>query len=143
MARKSVIYCIFSDLVNAMKPVVGNKYIFLKDRPSFKEGDVPMSRFAVIDLPTSITDAVIGNRKVMLNTSGVIYLFVQARSNNTLDVNAMGDFIDSTIDTFPVKGTYCVATNPQLRMTGNDGQGFQVATITFDLRSRWGVFENT
>lgn len=141
MAKKSTLYHIYSDLVNAMKSVVETKYIFLKDRPNIKEDDVPMQKFVVIDLPTSIRDYVIGGRKTLLETSGVFYVFVQARSNKTLDVNATGEFIDSIVNLFPISGDNCVATNPSVRMTGSDGFGFQVTTITFDLRGRWGVFE--
>lgn len=141
MAKKSVLYYIYADLLNAMKTVVESKYIFLKDRPNTKDGDTPMAKFAVIDLPVSIDDYVIGNKKTMLTTSGVFYLFVQARNNGTLDVNATGDFTDSVVNLFPIKGNYCSATNPIVRMTGNDGQGFQVVTITFDLITNWKAFE--
>ena len=141
MAKKSVLYSVYSDLVHAMKTVVDSKYVFLKDRPNTKEGELPMSKFAVIDLPVTINDYVAGNSKTMLTTSGVFYLFTQSRSNGTLDVNITGDFVDAVLDLFPISGTSCVASNPVVRMTGNDGQGFQVCTVTFDLRCRWGVFE--
>lgn len=137
---KSVIYEIYNDLVTAMSSVVSKKYIFLKDRPNISGEDSPMSRFVVIDLPSAITDSVIGEQKTMLKTTGVIYVFVQARSNNTLDVNAMGDFADSILSLFPISGEKCVATNPSLRLLGSDGQGFQMAIIPFDLRCRWGTF---
>lgn len=141
---KSVLYNIYADLTNAMKTVVDGKYVFLKDRPKNSGGDeyaAPMPKFAVIDLPVSIDDYVIGNKKTMLTTSGVFYLFVQARSNGTLDVNAAGDFTDSVVSLFPIKGNCCSATKPVVRMTGNDGQGFQVVTITFDLITNWKVFD--
>lgn len=141
MAKKSVLYNIYADLLNAMKIVVESKYIFLKDRPKTNDGDAPMAKFAVIDLPVSIDDYVIGNKKTMLTTSGVFYLFVQARNNGTLDVNATGDFTDGVVALFPIKGNCCSATNPIVRMTGNDGQGFQVVTITFDLITNWKAFE--
>lgn len=139
---KSVIYKIFSDLVSAMSSVVNSKYIFLKDRPNINSDEVPMSRFLVIDLPGEISDYVIGGQRTMLTTTGVIYAFVQARANNTLDVNAMGDFTDSIISTFPISGISCVATNPSVRLRGSDNQGFQMAVIPFDLRCRWGAFND-
>lgn len=137
---KSTLYNIYADLVNAVKPIVGVKYVFLKDRPNIKEDEVPMSKFVVIDLPTTITDAVIGNNKTLLNTSGVFYAFVQARSNATLDVNAMGELVDSIVNLFPIDAKHVVATNPRVMMRGSDGQGFQVTTITFDLRCKWRTF---
>lgn len=137
----STLYNIYADLVDAMKDIVDAKYVFLKDRPSLKSGDVPMSKFVVVDLPTTIRDYVIGGRRTMLETSGVIYAFTQARSNNTVNITEMGELVDAIVDRFPISGTYCVATNPNVRMSGSDGQGFQVTTITFDLRCRWRAFE--
>lgn len=139
MAR-STIYKIYSDLVNAVKTIVGVKYVFLKDRPNTKDEDLPMSKFVVIDLPTPINDAVIGGNRTLLQTSGVIYAFTQSRSNNTLDVNAMGELVDSIVNLFPIDAMYVVATNPRVMMRGSDGQGFQVTTITFDLRCKWRAF---
>lgn len=141
MAKKSVIASIYTDLVTAMKTVVENKYIFLKDRPKLKDDDAPMAKFAVIDLPISIEDYVIGKKKTMLTTSGVFYLFVQSRNNGTLDINSTGDFTDNVVSLFPIVGQYCSASDPVVRMTGNDGQGFQVVTITFDLITKWKAFE--
>ena len=141
MAKKSVLYNLYADLLNAMKTVVDSKYVFLKDRPNVKNGDTPMSRFAVIDLPVSIDDYVIGNKKAYLTTSGVFYLFTQARNNGTLDVNAAGDFTDDVVSLFPINGDYCSAASPVVQMRGNDGLGFQVVTITFDLQTKWRAFE--
>lgn len=139
---KSTLYNIFADLVGAVSPIVNSKYIFLKDRPNVGDSGTPMSQFVVIDIPTTIQDYVIGESKTMLHMGGILYVFVQARSNNTLNVNAVGDLIDSLVSIFPIKGTHIVATNPRVLMSGADGQGFQVTTITFDLRCRWGVFSN-
>lgn len=139
---KSVLYNIYNDLTSAMKTVISAKYIFLKDRPKIEQDDAPMAKFAVVDLPIGIDDYVIGNKKTMLTTSGVFYLFVEARNNGTLDVNATGDFTDNVVGMFPINGKYCSATNPVVRMTGNDGQGFQVVTITFDLITKWKAFES-
>ena len=142
MAKKSVLYSIYADLVNALKSVIEAKYIFLGERPKTSDTDTPMSKFAVIDLPVSISDYVIGNRKTYLTTAGVIYLFTAATKKNTLDVNVTGAFVDNVANLFPISGETCVASNPVVRMSGGDGEGYQVTTITFDLRCRWGVFEN-
>lgn len=141
MAKKSVLSSIYTDLVNAIKNVVDKKYIFLKDRPNIQDGEEPMAKFSVIDLPISIDDFVIGNKKTYLTTAGVFYLFTQARKNGTLDINATGSFVDDVIGLFPIDGSTCVASNPVVRMTGSDGQGFQVVTITFDLQTKWRAFD--
>lgn len=141
MAKKSVLFNLFNDLTEAIKTVIAAKYIFLKDRPKIGNSDSPMSKFVVIDLPISIEDFVIGNKKTYLTTAGVFYLFVQSRKNGTLDPNATGDFTDNVISLFPIKGEYCSAANPVVRMNGSDEQGFQVVTITFDLQCKWRAFD--
>ena len=137
---KSTLFNIYADLVNAVKTIVEAKYVFLKDRPNIGNGEVPMPQFVVIDIPSTIHDYVIGDKRTMLQTSGLLYVFTQSRSNNTLNVNTTGDLVDSLFDIFPISGEYAVATNPRVMMRGSDGQGYQVTTISFDLRCRWGVF---
>lgn len=139
---KSVLYNIFDDLTKAVKNVVEAKYIFLQDRPDTSKQDSPMQKFAVISLPLGIEDYVIGNKKTLLNTEGVFYLFTQARSNNTLNINTMGDFVDKIENLFPIVGEYCTAANPVVRLSGRDNLGYQVSTITFDIQTKWKAFEN-
>lgn len=139
---KSVLYNIYNDLTEAMKKVIETKYIFLKDRPNVGKDDTAMSKFVVIDLPLSIEDYVIGNKKTLLNTTGVFYLFTKARSNSTLNIESTGKFVDSVVDLFPFRGDYCSAANPIVRISGSDGLGFQVTTISFDLQTKWKAFEN-
>lgn len=138
---KSTLYNIFSDLVTALGTVMESKYIFLNERPKMSDGGTPMEKFVVVSLPVSIDDYVIGNRKTYLTTSGVFYLFARSRSNDTLNVNMTGELVDDVTGLFPISGTCAVASNPVVRMTGSDGMGFQVTTVTFDLRSRWRAFD--
>lgn len=140
-AKKSVIYRIYADLVGAFKDVIETKYIFLANRPKVSDSDEPMQKFVVIDLPVSITDICKGKKKRLLSTDGVFYLFTQARSNSTLDVNIMGDFIESVEALFPYIGECCSISDPIVRMTGSDEYGYQVTTITFDLQTKWKVFD--
>lgn len=139
---KSVLYNIYADLVNAMKDIVEAKNVFLQDRPNIKEGSLPMSKFVVIGLPATIRDYVIGNRRTYLTTTGTISVFTQSKKNATLDLEPMGSLVDSVIDLFPISGVYCVASNPNVLMSGSDGDGYQVSIIAFDLRCRWRAFEN-
>lgn len=141
MTKKATLYNIYNDLCTALTPVVGKKNVFLQDRPSHQEGEVPPNKFAVIELPVSIRDTVIGNQNTMLSTSGVIYLFVLSRNNKTLDVNAAGDLVDAVVSLFPISGQYSVATNPDVRLMGTDGGNHQVIMVTFDLRTRWRAFD--
>ena len=138
---KSTLFNIYNDLVEAVKPIACTKNVFLRNRPKLIEGSSPMKRFIVIKLPANIEDLVKGHKKTCLYTTGVFELYVQARSNDTLDPNATGDFTDEIEDLFPIKGQYVIASKPITRSTGSDENGFQVITITFDLHSRWGVFK--
>lgn len=140
MANKSVLYSIFDDLVEAVSPIVGKKYVFLGNRPKITDGEKPMSKFIVVSLPVSIDDYVAGNKKTLLNTTGVFYLFTQARSNNTLDIGATGDLEKDVEDLFPIKGKCITASKPKVRITGSDGSGYQVVTVTFEIQSKWKVF---
>lgn len=138
---KSVLYNIFNDLTKAVKNVVEARYIFLQDRPDTSKEDTPMQKFVVVSLPLGIEDYVIGNKKTLLNTDGVFYLFTQARSNNTLNINTMGDFVDQIVNLFPIVGEYCTAANPVVRLSGSDNLGYQVSTITFDIQTKWKAFD--
>lgn len=140
MAGVSTLTCVFDDLVGALSSVIDKRFIFLNDRPDVNEGDTPMKKFCVINLPISINDYVIGGEKTMMNTAGIMYLFVKSRKNNTLDVNSTGDFVDSVEKLFPIKGKYVVGTSPVVQLKGSDGNGYQVVSISFFLRSRWKVF---
>jgi hypothetical protein len=139
MAKKSTLRCVFDDLVTDLTATLSKNRIFLQNRPNVKSEGAPMEKFCVISLPVSINDYVVGNERTLLETAGVFYLFTQARSNNTLNLDA-SDFIDDVMKRFPIKGTYCVASNPSLRLNGADEYGYQVAIITFDLRCRWKAF---
>lgn len=138
----STLYKIYSDLVTAVSGVINPKYIFLRERPKFENGSVAMSQFVVISLPVDIEDYVIGNRRTYLTTGGILYLFNQSKANGTLNLNATGSLVDSICDLFPISGTYISAVKPVVQMTGSDENGFQVTTVTFDLRSKWGALSN-
>lgn len=138
----STLYKIYSDIVTAVSSVINSKYIFLRERPKFESGTIPMSQFVVISLPLDMEDYIIGNRKIYLTTGGILYLFNQSKSNGTLNLNATGTFIDSIVDLFPINGTYVSAVKPVVQQTGSDENGFQVTTVTFDLRSKWGALSN-
>ena len=86
MAGVSTLNSVFGDLVDALSSVIDSSLIFLNDRPDVTDKDKPMKKFCVINLPISINDYVIGGEKTMLNTAGIMYLFVKSRKNNTLDL---------------------------------------------------------
>lgn len=138
----STLYSIYADLVNAIKNVVGVSNVYLKDRPKQTNGTTPKSRFVVIDLPARLRDQVVGYRQTYVTSSGILYLFSQAKSNGTLELNATGELVDDILALFPINGENVSAVKPVVQMTGYDDNGFQVTTVTFDLRSKWGALSN-
>ena len=138
----SVLRCVFGDLVDALKTVVPENKIFLGDRPSLSEGIEPLGTFAVIELPVSIEDLAIGNKKFVLQTMGVIYLFNKCKKDRTVRINDLSDSVDSVVGLFPISGSYCVAADPSVLLRGSDGTGYHVTTITFYIHTRAGVFNS-
>jgi len=124
---------IYGDLVSAMNTVLDKKLIFL-GRPDTISSE--MTKFATIEIPATITDVAYGKNKLMLNTTGLITLFVKSKSNGTLNVNAMSDLVDCVIDLFPINGQYCAAARPTPFMKGDDGQGFNYTEIAFHIHTK-------
>lgn len=142
MATKSPITRIYTDLVKALSGVVESKYIFLGRPNTSMNSDCPMTKFAVVELPVRIRDYAIGQKKWMLVTQGVFFLFTKGKSNNTLNVNAASDFVDEVTSLFPIVGDVCSATNPVVLLDGSDEYGYQVTSISFDLITKVNVFSN-
>ena len=138
MAKKTPISAIYTDLVTALSVVIESKYIFLGGRPDTSSES--MNKFAVIELPVGIEDIAVGRKKFSLSTTGVVYLFVKAKSNGTLNVNTTSDFVESVCGVFPVNGDYCEAYNPSVLMKGADEYGYQTVSITFDINTKAYVF---
>jgi len=139
MAKKNVIKSIYTDLVLAVAQVIDAKYIYLGGRPDAIQKDSKIGKFVAIELPVAIEDIAHGNRKFVLNTTGVIYVFVKGKKDTTLDINST-DLVDDIVDLFPFNGEVCGTANPSVIMRGSDGYGYQVTTITFDLQTKPNIF---
>lgn len=139
----SAITCIFTDLVKAIKKVLPDKSIFLGVRPIFAESSTRLDRFAVIKLPISIEDIAAGKKKFVLQTTGVIDLYSRAKNDRTFRINELSDFQSSVEDLFPISGDYCVAADPTTLIQDSDEFGYQVISISFNLHTRAGVFQQT
>ncbi len=138
-----VLASIFTDLTTALTTVIGSEFIYLGNRPKLGDKSEPMKKFAVIQLPVSIEDIAVGKKKFALSTTGVFYLFTQSKKDSTLNLTASSDLADDVSGLFPIDGKFCQATNPSVLMKGEDGFGYQVTTITFDLRTKAKVFDNS
>lgn len=140
MAAKTPITLIYSDIVNALSNVIESKYIFFGRPNVSKDGDCPMKKFVSIELPVGIEDYAAGKKKWMLVTSGVVFLFVKTKKDNTMNLSTTSDFIDNVVKLFPINGTVCSASGPRVLLSGADEYGYQVTSITFDLQTKVNVF---
>lgn len=140
MEKKSTLQCVFEEAVDALSSIIDRNRIFLMKRPTVTNGSKPMDKFVVVSLPINFEDYVIGDKKTLLESAGIIYLFTLGRKNGSLDLNKTGEFADDVMSLFPLKGKYIVCTKPVLQLKGEDDNGYQVVTITFDLRCRWEAF---
>lgn len=131
---------IYTDIVTALSQVIENKYIFLGRPDTSMNGDSPMNKFAVVELPVSIRDIAHGKKKFVLNTTGVLFLFTKGKNNNTLNLGPTSDFIEDVINLFPYTGAVCSISNPDVLMRGADKYGYQVTSISFDLQTKANVF---
>ena len=137
MAGRTTIAKMYNDLVNAVDGIVERKYIFVGGRPDIKEAELEkMKKYIVVELPVGIEDAVVGNHKFHLTTSGVFYLISEAKKNRTFNINALSDFTEEVTDKFPICGEYIVATNPSVLMSGMDEFGYQIVTVSFDVHNK-------
>ena len=127
---------LYSDLVDKVKTVIDERYIYPSNRPNVGKNDQTMKNFIVIDLPDNIVDIAAGKPRLMLVTTGIISVFVKAKSDNTLKVNETSDLIDEVLDLFPISGEYCAAVNPVPLMRGSDGYGYQFTDIKFEIHTK-------
>ena len=141
MATKTPITLIYTDIVNALSQVIESKYVFLGRPNNSMNGDSPMNKFVVVELPVPIDDIAHGKKKFVLTTTGVLFLFTKSKSNNTLNLNTASDFIANVEGVFPYTGKVCSISNPSVMMRGADEYGYQVTSITFDLQTKVNAFK--
>lgn len=138
MAAKTPISIIYNELTDFLAQFISEDNIFWGNRPDAVSDK--MKTFAVIDLPTEISDLVVGNSDFSLETTGVFYLFARSKTNATLNGNSASDLVHSVKSGFPYSAQHIKATKPVVLSRGYDGNNFHVFTITFDLRTKVNSF---
>lgn len=129
---KPTMYNIFNSLVTAAKTTdVAN--IFLSNRPDVTK---EMTEFVVIDLPTEQYRSVKGNDDFVVRTDGVFYIGMRAKSDNTPNIGKQTALVQKFLDLFPIKDDHIVATEPTVLLKGSDKSGFQITTISFNIRTK-------
>ena len=139
---KEPLKLIYADLVNAVATVAERKNIYIGGRPNVINEESVVSSYVVIDLPASVEDIAFGNRRFVLDTAGVIYLFVKGKKDRTLNINATSSLVEKVTGLFPIVGDVCGAANPKVLMRGSDEYGYQVVSITFDLQTKPNAFSD-
>lgn len=95
-----------------------------------------MSEFVVIDLPTELYRAVKGNDDFIVRTDGVFYIGVKAKSDNTPNISKQTELVHKFVNLFPIEDNFIVASGPSILMRGDDKAGFQITTISFNIRTK-------
>lgn len=129
---KPTMYNIFNSLVKAAK-ATGVANVYLSNRPNVTK---EMTEFVVIDLPTEQYRAVKGNDDFIIKTDGVFYIGMKAKSDNTPNIGKQTALVQKFLDLFPIKDDHIVATEPTVLLKGSDKSGFQITTISFNIRTK-------
>lgn len=129
---KPTMYNIFNSLVSAAK-TTGIESIYLSNRPKIAK---EISEFVVIDLPTEQYRAVKGNDDFIVRTDGVFYIGVKAKSDNTPNILKQSELVQKFMDIFPIEDEFIVASGPRILIRGDDKAGFQITTISFNIRTK-------
>ena len=131
MTGKPLLFLVYEDLVDAIKGI--GKKTFL-DRP--KNTSEELTNFIVVDIPTEIRGRAKGNADFTSECYGTFSVFCKAKTDRTLNINAQSDLTQKVLDIFPINGKHVTATKPTILMQGEDGYGYQVTQITFNLRTK-------
>jgi len=131
MGKKSLIYLVYSDLVDAVNGI--GKKTFL-DRP--KRTEVELANFVVVDLPTELRGRVKGRFDFTADCYGTISVFCKAKTDGTPNIAMQSELTQQVLDVFPINGKHITASHPGVLMQGEDGHGYQVTQITFKLRTK-------
>lgn len=127
MAEMSLTQRILKTVAGVINPVVGISY-YLTRPNSFTE---EVKHFAVIELPTSFRRTLIGMGDEQKETTGVIWVFSKAKSNNTPNIGDLTTLSESVEKLFPMRGEGFSCIDPDVRYMGADDYGYQVSRISF------------
>ena len=96
----------------------------------------PLDEFIVVTIPTAVeNNELSSNGEYDLFTAGV-QIEVYVRGRGGMLVGRLDELTRSILERFPVVGDSCVTTRPTLRLTGSDGNGYDVANIIADVYTR-------
>jgi hypothetical protein len=77
-----------------------------------------------------------GNDDFIVRTEGVFYIGMKAKSDNTPNIGKQTALVQKFLDLFPITDDHIVATEPTVLLKGSDKSGFQITTISFNIRTK-------
>ena len=134
MSKQPIVTRIYADLKKAFSGIAEKLYF---GRP--KTVDSTVISFLSIELPANIQDITTGHSDYVINTTGVVTLYVKAKSDSTLNVNTQTKLAQEVLDRFPINGEVIVASNPTMRSLGFDGYGFNQVYFLFKIRTKMNI----
>lgn len=129
MADMTMTQKILFKIGETIKPVT-EKYFYLTRPNSFDE---EVKRFAVIDLPTAFRRQLTGCSDEQTSTTGIIYVFSKAKSNNTPNIGDLTALSEGVRKLFPIKGKGFSCMHPDMQYMGVDQYGYQCSRISFRI----------
>lgn len=130
MAQITTTKNILKVIGDTISPVVG-KYYYLT-RPN-KLTDADTKHFAVIDMPTRFRKSLSGYSRDQTRTTGIIYVYSKAKSNNTPNIDDLTSLSEDLEKLFPIKGDGFSCLEPDTQFMGADDYGFQISRISFNI----------
>ena len=128
--NKPLIYRIFADLTSAVTGIVDKVSL---GRPKTLAESV--NSLISVELPASMQAVFAGDPEMSMETFGVIYIYVKAKPDGTMNVGAQTSILEKVKKLFPIKGEVSVSTKPEARFMGYDGYGFHVTQVMFSIRT--------
>lgn len=110
------------------------EHVYINNRP--KTSDAKIKSFVVISLPARIDRKVKGNDDFIVATTGVFFIGMRAKQDNTPNVKAQTQLVQQFMDLFPISDDYISATKPTILDRGDDETGFQITSVMFDVRTK-------
>lgn len=129
MAQATMTQTILRAIGETLSPVIA-KYYYLT-RPSTFPAEV--KEFAVISLPTVIRRSLFGYSDSQSWTTGIIYVYSKAKTNNTPNIGRLTSLSEAVEKLFPIGGDGFACKNPDLQYMGADDYGYQVSRISFRI----------
>lgn len=129
---------IYYDIGNAVKGLCGGLYAH--GRP--KAVDKRLDSYIVIDVPYSIRNEEMDSsgRYNDYTTTAQIEVYVRdvmsSKNPNGFVVASMSDIVNKVLATFPIVTDNIIARRPRVTMQTQDGDGFSVAIIQTEVRTK-------